>query len=76
MSYMRIQTTVLETSMLIGIALTTPLFMAVGLMFLIPIGLVVDYIIDPVERLLACTHVLQQFVNFVFFSLSLPNDIW
>ena len=58
MSYIRIQTTVLEMSMLIGIALTTPLFMAVGLMFLIPIGLVVDYIIDPVERLLACTHVL------------------
>lgn len=73
---MRIQTTVLEISMLIGIALTTPLFMAVGLMFLIPIGLVVDYIIDPVERLLACTLVLQQFVDFVFFSLSLPNDIW
>ena len=55
----------LELFPLIGILLTSPLFMAVGYMLLIPLGFCVNYIRDPVKHLSAEMRMLNLFSPFV-----------
>ena len=60
----------LELFPLIGIALTSPLFMAVGYMLLIPLGFCVNYIRDPVKRR------QLKWECYIYFPLLLLNDAW